>query len=108
MPPQSARKWSPLIMNSPAAAGTWIFDPDLMTTGLYHPEGGFNFGRSNNEEAIALIEAARREMNDAKRTKLYQELDKVIYDNYEEAFLWYPMTTTVLSRKVQGWNQACA
>jgi peptide/nickel transport system substrate-binding protein len=85
---------------------TWIYDPDLMVTGLYHPDGGFNYGRSHNEKAIALIEAGRREMNDAKRTKIYQELEKVIYDNYEEAFLWYPTTVTIFSKKVQGWNNA--
>lgn len=82
----------------------WIYDPDLMATGLYHPDGGFNFGRSHNEKAIALIERGRREMNDAKRTKIYQELDKVIYDNYEECFLWYPTGVTVFNKNVQGWN----
>jgi peptide/nickel transport system substrate-binding protein len=82
----------------------WIFDPDLMATGLYDPEGGFNFGRSNNKEAIALIEAGRREMNDAKRTKIYQELDKVIYDNYEDAFLWYPTAVSVFRKNLQGVN----
>ena len=69
----------------------WIYEPDVLATGLYHPEGGFNYGRSNNPKAIALIEAGRKEMNDAKRTKIYQELEKVVYDNYEDAFLWYPM-----------------
>ena len=83
---------------------SWIYDPDLMSTGLYHPEGGFNFGRSRNEKAIALIEQGRREMDDVKRTKIYQELDKVIYDNYEECFLWYPTGVTILSKNVQGWN----
>jgi len=83
---------------------TWIYDPDLMATGLYHPDGGFNYGRSHNEKAIALIEAGRKEMDDAKRTKIYQELEKVIYDNYEDAFLWYPMAITVFNKKVQGWN----
>jgi peptide/nickel transport system substrate-binding protein len=84
----------------------WIFDPDLMATGLYHPDGGFNYGRSHNEKAIALVEAGRKEMNDAKRTKIYQELDKVIYDNYEECFLWYPTGVTIFNKKVQGWNNA--
>lgn len=85
---------------------TWIYDPDLMATGLYHPEGGFNFGRSNNPKAIALIEKGRLEIDDAKRTKIYQELDKVIYDNYEEAFLWYPTAVTIFKKDVQGYNNA--
>jgi peptide/nickel transport system substrate-binding protein len=83
---------------------TWIHDPDLIATGLYHPEGGFNYGRSHNEKAIALIEAGRKEVDLDKRAKIYRELEKVIYDNYEDAFLWYPMSTTVYQKNVQGWN----
>jgi peptide/nickel transport system permease protein len=46
------------------AQGGWvyIYDPDLMATGLYHPDGGFNFGRSKNDAAIVLIEAGRKEV----------------------------------------------
>jgi peptide/nickel transport system substrate-binding protein len=85
---------------------SWIYDPDVLATGLYHPDGGFNYGRSNNPKAIALIEAGRKEMNEAKRAKIYQELEKVIYDNYEDVFLWYPMAIRVYGKNVQGWNNA--
>ncbi|MEW6185688.1 MAG: ABC transporter substrate-binding protein [Thermodesulfobacteriota bacterium] len=88
-----------------AAGGwAWIFDPDQMPTGLYHPDGGFNFGRSNNPKAIALIEAARKELDLQKRTKIYWELEKVVYDNYEDAWLWYPMDITIYRKNVEGWN----
>jgi peptide/nickel transport system substrate-binding protein len=83
---------------------TWIFDPDLMTTGLYHPDGGFNYGRSHNEKAITLIEAGRREIDPAKRAKIYWEMEKVLYDNYEDAWLWYPMAVTIFRKDIQGWN----
>ena len=83
---------------------SWIFDPDQMPTGLFHPDGGFNFGRSHNEKAIALIEAGRKEIDFEKRTKIYWELEKVIYDNYEDAFLWYPMDITIYRKNVLGWN----
>jgi peptide/nickel transport system substrate-binding protein len=82
----------------------WIYDPDILATNFYHPDGGFNYGRSNNPKAIALVEAGRTEMNEAKRAKIYHELEKVIYDNYEDVFLWYPMAIRVYSKKVQGWN----
>ncbi len=29
---------------------TWIYDPDLLLTGWYDPDGGFNFGKSNNKK----------------------------------------------------------
>ncbi|MBI4766216.1 MAG: hypothetical protein HY787_16715 [Deltaproteobacteria bacterium] len=83
---------------------TWIWDPDLMANALYHPTGGYNFGRSNNPQAIALIEAGRKELNLEKRKKIYFELDKGLYDNYEDAWLWYPMAVTIFRKNVQGWN----
>ena len=82
----------------------WIYDPDLMATGLYHPDGGFNYGRSDNKKAIALIEAGRKEVDFDKRTKIYQELEKVVYDNYEDAWLWWPMDRTVYTKNVQGYS----
>jgi peptide/nickel transport system substrate-binding protein len=90
------------------AGGTysWIYDPDLMASNLYHPDGGFNYGRSNNQKAIALIEVGRKEVDFDKRTKIYWELEKVVYDNYEDVWLWYPMATTVYHKNVQGWNQS--
>ena len=85
-------------------AWTWIYDPDLLVTGWYHPDGGFNLGRSHNQKAIALIEAGREEVDEAKRTKIYWELEKVLYDNYEDAWLWYPKFANVYRKSVQGWN----
>lgn len=83
---------------------SWIYDPDQMPSGLYLPDGGFNYGRSNNKKAIALIEAGRLELDLEKRKKIYWELEKVLYENYEDAWLWYPMTVTVYRKNVQGWN----
>jgi peptide/nickel transport system substrate-binding protein len=92
-----------------AAGGwTWIYDPDLIATGLYHPDGGFNYGRSNNEKAIALIEAGRKEIDFDKRTKIYWELEKVVYDNYEDVWLWWPMYVTATRKNIQGFNAAMA
>jgi peptide/nickel transport system substrate-binding protein len=89
------------------AVGGWtfIYDPDLMPTGLYHPDGGFNFGRSRNEAAIALIEAGRREVDLDKRQKIYWQLEKVLYDSYEDAWLWWEETLVAYRKNVMGWNQ---
>ena len=85
---------------------TYIYDPDLIATGLYMPDGGFNFGRSHDEAAIKLIEAGRVELDHAKRQQIYWQLDKVLYDNYEDAWLWYEETVTALRKNVRGWNNA--
>ncbi len=89
------------------AAGGWtyIYDPDLMATGLYMPDGGFNFGRSHNEEAIKLIEAGRREIDEAKRRQIYWQLEKVLYENCEDAWLWWEESVTAMRKSLRGWDQ---
>ncbi len=83
----------------------WISDPDMMATGLYHPDGNFNHGRSNNQEAIRLIEAARKELDRDKSKKMYWQVEKALYDNYEDVWLWWPKSMTVFKKNVLGWNQ---
>ncbi len=89
------------------AQGGWayIYDPDLMASGLYHPDGGFNFGRTRNEAAIALIEAGRREVDLEKRQAIYWQLEQVLYDAYEDAWLWWEESATAYRKTVQGWDQ---
>ena len=86
------------------AEGGWIFiyDPDLMATGLYAPDGGFNYGRSKNETAIALIEAGRKEVDVDKRRAIYWQLEEVLYDAYEDAWLWWEETAVAYRQVVQG------
>jgi peptide/nickel transport system substrate-binding protein len=88
------------------AASGWVFiaDPDLMATGLYHPTGGFNFGRSKNDAAIALIEAGRQEVDLEKRKAIYWQLEEVLYNSYEDAWLWWEETATAYRKQVQGWD----
>jgi peptide/nickel transport system substrate-binding protein len=88
------------------ATSGWLFiaDPDLMATGLFHPDGGFNFGRSKNDEAIALIEAGRKEVDLEKRKQIYWKLEEVLYNSTEEAWLWWEETVTAYRKQVQGWD----
>jgi peptide/nickel transport system substrate-binding protein len=83
----------------------WILDPDLIATSLYTPQGGFNFKRSKNEKAITLINAAREETDLNKRQKLYWEVEKTLYENYEDVWIFWAMDLTVLRKNVMGWNQ---
>ena len=89
------------------AASGWLFiaDPDLMATGLYHPTGGFNFGRSKNDEAIALIEAGRKETDLEKRKQIYWKLEEVLYNSCEDAWLWWEVIPQAFRKQVQGWDQ---
>lgn len=83
---------------------TFIYDPDLLATGLYHPSGGFNFGRSNNPQAISLLEAGRRETDIDKRQKIYWDLEKVLTDAHEDAWLWWEEGATAMRKNVMGWD----
>ena len=89
------------------AEGGWayIYDPDLMATGLYMPDGGFNFGRSRNEAAIGLIEAGRREVDPDKRQKIYWRLEKAVFDDCEDAWLWWEQNVVAMRKSLRGWNQ---
>jgi peptide/nickel transport system substrate-binding protein len=84
----------------------WIYDPDQIASGLFHPTGAFNFGRSNNPAAIALIEAGRTEVDFEKRKQIYWKLEKVLYDSYEDAWLWWEETVTAWRKQVMGWDNA--
>jgi len=86
-------------------AGGWVllYEPDEAASGLYLPSG-FNFGRSRNEKAIELIHAARVEMDEEKRKQLYWDLETVLYNNYEDAWLWWEMTPAAYRKNVLGRN----
>jgi peptide/nickel transport system substrate-binding protein len=81
-----------------------IWEPDIMLTNLYHPKGGFNYGRSNNKKAIELMEIGKNETNQAERQKIYFELEKVLYDNYEDVWLWWAIYVVAYNKRVQGYN----
>ncbi len=81
-----------------------IWEPDIMLTNLYHPDGGFNHGRSNNKKAIELLETGKDEPNQAKRQKIYYELEEVLYDNYEDVWLWWLVYVVAYNKRVQGYN----
>jgi len=82
----------------------WIHDPDLMATAIFHPSGGRNWGRSNNEVAIALIEKGRGEIDMEKRQHIYFRLEKALYDNCEDIWLFWEMSPIALSKNIMGYN----
>ena len=101
-PAAAAQRLQRLDYDLAQGGWVWIFDPDLMATGLYHPDGGFNYGRSKNDAAIALIEAGRTEIDLDKRRKIYWQLEQVLYDSYEDAWLWWEESATAYRKAVQG------
>jgi len=83
----------------------YIKDPDSTTTNWYDPEADGNMGRSNNKKANQLMEAARREYNFEKRKKIYHEVEKALYDNYEDAWMWHYVGISATRKQVLGYNR---
>ncbi len=82
----------------------WIFEPDHIATALYMPDGVLNYERNHNEKAMELIRRGREEMNEDRRRAIYQELERVLYENYEDVWLWYPMMVTGANARIEGVN----
>ena len=86
----------------------WIQEPDHIATLLYDPGSPFNNGRSHNEKATSLIRAGRETVDEAKRTRIYNELERTLYENYEDAWLWWPTAVLAGSKNVMGFNSDMA
>lgn len=84
--------------------GGWagIGDPDNMASGLWHPQGGQNYGRTDDDKITALIEAGRKELVFSKRQKIYWDLEKYLYNTYNEAWLWWHISVTAVHKNVMG------
>ena len=81
----------------------WMFEPDLCVTNFYHPDGGWNRGRTNNKKVIELIEAGRKEVDHAKRQKIYWDIEKALNENYEDVYLFWPMRVRAHPKHVRGY-----
>jgi ABC-type transport system substrate-binding protein len=89
-----------------AGAGyTWIYDPDLMASNLYLPDGMWNNGRYDNPEVTKLIKAGRAEFDQEKRKKIYWELQRVLREDYADAFMVFEEWITISHKVEQGYNR---
>jgi ABC-type transport system substrate-binding protein len=53
---------------------------------------------------MALIEAGKKELDTEKRKKIYWEMEKVLYENYEDAWLWWPIIDTARTKRLVGYD----
>jgi len=83
----------------------YVQDPDSFLIWFYVPGGNFNKGRNNNKQIQPMIQAGRQELDDAKRAVTYHKIQQVLYQNYEDVWLYQEMVVVAFRRKVQGFNQ---
>jgi peptide/nickel transport system substrate-binding protein len=83
----------------------YIKDPDSTTRTWYDPEADGNLGRSHNKEAVRLMVEARQEYDFEKRKQLYHGVEKALYDNYEDAWLWHFTGISATRKQWLGYNR---
>ena len=82
----------------------FIQDPDTVPTYFYLPNGAFNYGRSNNQKAVEFFLKGRDTIIEAERQQHYFAVEKALYDNYEDVWLWWEVGAVAYRKAVQGYN----
>jgi peptide/nickel transport system substrate-binding protein len=85
-------------------AYTFIQDPDLMATAYYHSEGNWNRGRYVNPRIDELVLKGRVATDMEKRSKIYWEIEKILYDDYADVFTFWPIWVNIRHKVVTGYN----
>src|ERR1041385_5659480 len=79
-------------------------DPDgewnLLRTEEY--KGGRNYGGYSNPEVDKLLEAGRLEFDFDKRAKIYQQIDKLVYEDQPDLYLTNVPILAVINRRIHG------
>jgi peptide/nickel transport system substrate-binding protein len=87
--------------------GSWgnysVFDADAVLHPLYHTEPGGWIGKwyARVEGLDKLIDEARSSVDQAKRKRLYSQIQQLIREEAPSIFLWTQYDTLGLSKKVQ-------
>ncbi len=89
-----------------APYGNTFWPPNLDPYPLYHssqtPPRGENSGFYRNPEADRAMEAARREMDDAKRLELYRQIHRLLAADPPADFLWGAGQYWGISKQITG------
>ena len=75
-----------------------------MVTAYYHSVGNWNRGRYVNPRIDELIMKGRVESDMEKRKLIYWEIEKIVYDDYADAFIYWPKKVDIKHKVVAGYN----
>ena len=76
-----------------------------MAHSLWHPKGSFNYGRLDNPKVNEIIEMGRKELDMEKRQKIYWDLETMLYENYLDIWIYYPLIIRARSKRLMGWDE---
>lgn len=96
------QKWGKNEMD--AAAGGWIgrVEADEYIGDCFHTSGSRNYGKYSNPEVDKLIEASRREFDQAKRGELIKKADDMIVEDCPVIFTLNNNAHNMWTSKVKG------
>lgn len=81
-------------------------DPDtsinLWSTSAY--ESGRNYGGYSNEEVDELFEKGRKEFNFEKRREIYQQINRLVYEDQPYTFLNHRSEIWAFNKDLRGYN----
>ncbi len=82
----------------------YIQDPDGVPTFFYFSTGAYNYGRNNNKKAISYFIKGRQATSESERKKYYAEVEKALYEDYTDVWLWWEVGAVAFRKVVQGFN----
>ena len=104
-PVAASDKYRNLEYDLGVQVGAFIRDPDSSITVFYDPDVEAENNRIEHEEAMAKIKVARQELDPEKRKKLYWDIEKTIYENYDDAWLFYYTHIHAIRKRVRGMDR---
>jgi peptide/nickel transport system substrate-binding protein len=87
----------------------WVgtIDPDLYRKAFHSkeaPPSGRNRGHYSNQNLDPLLEEGAREIDFAKRKALYDQIQKIVFEDLAVIPLWYDSEIAVINRRVKGFK----
>ena len=83
---------------------TQLVDPDRVTFGQLHGDGGFNWGGYRNATLDGLLERGRAESDAAERIRIYREAAAIIADEVPYYILSYQGYQVFFDPRIEGYR----
>ena len=79
-----------------------LWEPDFLYYSLWHTTGGFNYRNINDSVIDELCERARGTVDVNQRNKIYQDVQKRIFEQAHDVFLWRRLGWVAAQKNVGG------
>lgn len=88
--------------------GSWVGDPNIEDqTEIFHTKssnGGSNYSSYGDPISDKMIESIRTELNESKRTEIYQKLQEKVHNDIPRIFIYSPLERMAFSKRFTNTN----